>query len=303
MSWSSPIPKSLLAFAVALFVLVMPASAAEEAVIKLLESGTGEKISLRSTPKKGTSESLLMVMDIDMAMDMGGMGQIPAKLPQMKMLMKADITDVKGDQIFYDFTLVSADLESEGYDPAMVAAMQPELAKMVGTRGEVVVSTRGITQSAKVIAPEGTSTDEMAQFENMQKSMNHASAPLPEEPVGVGAKWLVTTNLKENGIQMQQVVTYTVKSIEGTVVTLDSALVQNAQKQPLAAEGLPPGTKASLDSLDSKGTGVSIINLGNLFPTSATLDHDMKTRMTVQAGEQVMNMGMDMKLALDMSRK
>ncbi|MEZ4321502.1 MAG: DUF6263 family protein [Myxococcota bacterium] len=303
MSWLPVIPRTLVALFVAVVVFVLPASAADNVQIKLLEAGSGEKIQLRATPKKGTSESLVMLMNIDMAMDMGGMGKMPATLPQMKMVMKADVTDVKGDQIHYTFTLTEASISKDGADPMMIAAMEPELAKMVGTKGNVVVNDRGVTQSAKIIPPEGTSTEEMGQFENMQKSMNHASAPLPVEPVGVGAKWSVTTGMQENGIALQQVVTYTVKSIQGRVVTLDTALVQNADQQKLSPAGMPPGSEASLDSLKSTGTGQTVIDLDHLFPNKGTLTHDMTTRMTVKAEGQTMTMGMDMKLGLDMSRK
>jgi len=303
MSWLPVIPRTLVAFFVAMAVLVLPASAQDDVKIKLLEAGSGNKIELRAAPKKGAVESLQMLMNIDMAMDMGGMGKMPQTLPAMKMVMKAEITEVKGDAIHYNFELTEAAVEGKGADPMMVAAMEPELKKMIGTKGEVVVNNRGMTQSAKVIAPEGTSTEEMAQFDNMQKSMNHASAPFPVEPVGVGAKWEVTSNMKENGIVMKQVVTYTVKSIEGQVVTLDTALVQHADAQKLAPDNMPPGAEASLESLDSKGTGQTIIDLNHLFPNKGTLAHDMNTRMTVTAQGQKMEMGMDMKLGLEMSRK
>lgn len=303
MSWLPVIPRTLVAMFVALVVLVLPAAAADEMKIKLLDAGTGEKIELRAKPKKGSSEQLEMVMGIDMAMDMGGMGQMPQTLPKMTMVMKADVTDVKGDEIFYTFELTDARVSGEGVDPMMVAVMEPELKKMIGTKGTVVVNNRGVTQSAKIHAPEGTSTEEMAQFDNMQKSMNHASAPFPVEPVGVGAKWEVTTDMKENGIAMRQVITYTVKSIQGNVVTLDTALVQQADAQKLSPEGMPPGAEATLDSLASTGTGNTVIDLTHLFPNNGSLAHDMNTRMTINAQGQQMSMGMKMKLDLQMKRK
>jgi hypothetical protein len=293
----------LLVFVGAVLAVVAPqASWAQEPVIKLLDAGSGDKIELRVTPKKGATESFEMLMDMDMAMDMGGMGKIPQTLPQMKMLMNATVTDVSGDAIQYDFELAEATVD-ENADPMMVAALKPELAKMVGTKGSVVVSNRGVTKSAKISAPEGTSKEELAQFDNMQKSMNHASAPFPEEAVGVGAKWTVTTDLKENGIQMTQVVTYTLDKIEGRTITLSTALVQNAENQPVAADSLPPGSEATLSSLQSTGTGMSVIDLDHLFPTKGQLKHDMTTRMEVSANGQKMGIGMDMKLGLDMARK
>ncbi len=287
----------------AFLTLVAPQSAwAEEPTIKLLDAGSGDKIELRVGPKKGAKESFEMLMDMDMAMDMGGMGKIPQKLPQMKMVMNATVTDVTSDGIHYDFELAEATVDKEA-DPMMVSTIQTELDKMVGTKGKVVVSTRGVTQSAKIEAPEGTSTEELAQFDNMQKSMNHASAPFPEEAVGVGAKWTVSSDLKENGIQMTQVVTYTLEKIEGRTVTLSTALVQNAENQPVAADSLPPGSEATLKSIESTGTGSSVIDLDHLFPTKGELAHDMNTRMEVSMQGQKMDLGMDMKLALTMGRK
>ena len=287
----------------AVLAVLAPHSAwAQEPTIKLLEAGSGDKIELRVAPKKGTEESFQMLMDMNMAMDMGGMGKIPQKLPQMRMVMTATITDVKDGAIHYDFELAEATVD-ETADAMMVSALKPELAKMVGTKGTVIVSDRGVTQSAEIQAPEGTKKEELAQFENMQKSMNHASAPFPKEPVGIGAKWSVTTDMKENGIQMTQVVTYTLEKIEGRTVTLSTALVQSAENQPVAADSLPPGSTATLASLESTGTGKSVIDLDHLFPTKGELNHDMSTRMEVSAQGQKMGIGMDMTLGLDMARK
>lgn len=286
-----------------LLAIVAPQPAwAAEPTIKLLEAGSGDKVELRVAPKEGAKESFEMLMDMNMAMDMGGMGKIPQKLPQMKMVMNATVTDVSSDGIHYDFELAEATVDKEA-DPMMVSTIQTELDKMVGTKGQVVVSDRGVTQSAKINAPEGTSKEELAQFDNMQKSMNHASAPFPKEAVGVGAKWTVTTDIKENGIMMTQVVTYTLEKLEGRTVTLSTALVQNAENQPVAAESLPPGSQATLSSLESTGTGSSVIHLDHLFPTTGELNHDMTTRMEVSVNGQKMDVGMDMTLALDMARK
>lgn len=299
MSWLPVFPRTFVAFFVALVVFALPASAAEP-VLKLINAGSGEKITLRAQPKAGTSETMQMVMDMSMVMDMGGMGRMPQDLPAMTMMMKADIEKVTKDDITYTFELTETSVAADGADPMIIAAMEPELKKMVGTKGRVVVSSTGMTKSAELTPPPGASPD---QFANMQKSMQHASAPFPVEPVGVGAVWEVNQNVAENGLSLTQTVTYTVKEIAGDKVTLATALVQKADNQKVAAPGMPPGTSANLDSLESTGAGETVIDMNHLFPTKGGLKHEMKTRMTISAEGQTMNMGMDMTLDLDMTRK
>lgn len=273
---------------------------AGEPVIKLLSAGEGAKNELRIHPKVGGAESFEMVMKMKMTMDMGGMGQMPQELPPIVMRMDAKVTAVapNGD-VSYDFTLADVSLR-EGADPAMAEALKSAMGPMVGTKGTVTVTNRGLTRSSKLTPPPGVPAEQFAQ---MQKGMQHASAPFPVEPVGVGAKWEVSQLVEDNGLKLNQVTTYTLKSWSGDVVVVDAALVQNADAQAVITPDLPPGSSATLESLTSSGTGSTTFSLAHVFPTSAKLDHKMNTRMKISAEGQEMSMGMGMDLGLEMSRK
>lgn len=302
MSWL-PLPSSrpfARTFAVGAALLLAVPSWAADPVVKLLGAGNGEKKELRVAPKPGTSETFQMVMNMDMTMDMGGMGQIPQTVPPIVMVMTADVksVDANGD-IHYSYTLADASV-GEGADPTMAKMMTDEMKKMVGTKGTVVVSNRGFTKQADLIPAPGLDPEQLGQ---MQKSMQHASAPFPVEPVGVGAKWQVSQNIEDNGLKLNQVTTYTLTERTGDVVVLQAELVQKADGQSINAAGLPPGATASLESFESAGSGTSTLSMGHLFPTASTLKHGMKTRMKINAQGQEMSMGMSMNLGLEMGRK
>lgn len=305
MSLWSLVSRPLLGLSVAFLLTMSPAEAADlsEPVVKLLDAGSGKKKELRTAPKAGTTETFEMLIGMDMVMDMGGMGKMPQSIPTMKMVMEANVTSVdRNGDIHYDFTLSEVAVIKTGAanEALMIAAMQPELEKMVGTKGSVVVSDTGVTKETKLVPPEGADPD---QFEQMQKSMNHASAPFPVEAVGVGAKWQVTQHVADNGLALDQTVTYTLAERKGDVVKLDIALVQSAEPQQFGGAAMPPGAKAELISLVSSGTGSTEFDLTHLFPTKSKLEHDMKTRMSIDMNGQKMEMGMDMALDLDMARK
>jgi hypothetical protein len=303
MSWS--IVSSCRAFARvaavgAALLLMVPAWAAEP-VVKLISAGTGAKSELRVKPKAGSTEIFELIMNMKMAMDMGGMTQAPQTVPPIAMVMKANVksVDANGD-IHYDYELTESQVRGTGGDPLVVGPVDAELKKMVGTKGSAVVTSRGFTKSSTLVPPPGVPAD---QFANMQKGMQHASAPFPVEPVGVGAKWEVTTQVADGGLELTQIVTYTLKERTSDAVVLETVLVQNAAPQAITPAGMPPGASAALESFVSNGTGTTSLHLGHLFPTTGKLDHSMKTRMQISAQGQEMNMGMGLDLGLEMTRK
>jgi hypothetical protein len=106
---------------------------------------------------------------------------------------------------------------------------------------------------------------------------------LPEEPVGVGAKWQVTSrsNANPNYALFDQVAEYEITAIDGDRVQLSMTLTETAQVQELknqSTEIVP----MKLLSHDGRGKGTATLNLTNLMPMLAVMNVDSDTEVQVQ---------------------
>ena len=280
--------------------VIAPAAAAEPKV-EVVNAGSGQKAELRFAPKKGLTESFEVQLDLETTMNMGGPGAMPINLPPLVLTLTGTVTDVESNgNIHYTYELTkSTTLEKEGIDKTLKGAMEAETAKLVGMKGEVVMSPIGQRLSSKILPPPGAGEE---QVDRMKQSMNHAAVPLPTEPVGVGAVWRVTQVVKENGLTLDQTNTYTLKEHTGSTIVLQTELTQQVGDGPAFNPDLPPGATADIASLTSQGSGETILALDHLFPTKATLDHKLDTLILVGQTGKKMNMALSMALKLQMHR-
>ena len=65
---------------------------------------------------------------------------------------------------------------------------------------------------------------------------------------------------------------------------------------------LPPGTKLTLNSLTSGGTGTSIFLVSSVFPVSSEITIETKTDMSIEVGGQKQQMNMDLTLEMSLNQ-
>lgn len=287
--------------------LICLASAAHaqsaDPVIKLIEAGSGSKQPLRFSVKKGQSQSTEMIMKMGMETQVGPNKMPKMDLPAIKMVMKMDVLDVAGDGSFdYGFKLVSAEpMKSTGpMAEMMMNAMSTALKGIIGLGGKGKMTNRGINKGMQLEMPEQMDPQTKQMLDSMQDSMSRMSAPVPEEPIGVGGKWSVEQKVEQNGISINQKTIYRVKSMDKGKVVLDVSVEMNAPKQLMKAPGMPPNMKVSLEKMTGVGTGETTLNLSQAMPAAAKADitTTMKANMDMAGQQQPMNMNMSMELTL-----
>ena len=77
----------------------------------------------------------------------------------------------------------------EGVADMMVETLRTQMRSLEGLTGRATVTARGLVREADLKAPPGGSAQMQQSLENLRQSMRQMSAPLPEEPVGKGARW------------------------------------------------------------------------------------------------------------------
>jgi hypothetical protein len=109
---------------------------------------------------------------------------------------------------------------------------------------------------------------------------------LPEEAVGVGAKWTVSSTGKIEDVTINEADTVEIVSIEGDVVTTKLAVAQSGPPQKIEAPGMP-GLKLTATHVSGKGGGEVTFDLGQVMPSKGT--EGALTEFTVEmdkAGEK-----------------
>jgi len=86
----------------------------------------------------------------------------------------------------------------------------------------------------------------------MQDAITDCAMPWPLEPVGIGARWRRTRQVKANGVAMEQTAVMSLVERQGNQVDTTIEISQHADPQMLA---LPDGTSAELVSLKGSGKG------------------------------------------------
>jgi hypothetical protein len=263
-------------------------------VVKVTDAGSGPKKQLRFTAKKGLSRSMVMTMKMGMAMSMGANSMPMTVLPTMKLTMDMKVTEVSaaGD-IKYTFALKQPEVIAEkGMPAAMVDAMKNASKGMAGLTGYAVVTSRGFTKEADIKVPADADPQMKQLMDSIKQSLYQISAPLPEEAVGVGAKWDTIMQLTQNGMTLDQTATNELVDLKGDSGKLKLTLKQSAKPQKVTVNGMA----VNVLSLNSNGTGETNLDFTRLVPSQASVT--MHSDLKMEASGQKVGMQMDLTMGL-----
>lgn len=249
------------------------------AEVKLVEAGSGEKSPLRFKPVAGTTEDMRLTMRMGVKLA----GQ-QVDIPPVTVTFSMTTKDVESDGSFtYDYTLKHAALE--GGDPRMAAALG-KIRELEGLSGTARLSGRGVVLSSKANTPRGAGPETRDILDSLNQSFGQMMAPLPEEAVGVGAKWDVTQGVESKGIVLLQTAHYELASRTGDKIGLKVTLSQSADAQEMEVQG----AKVELESMNTNGSGDIQLDLTKLVPERSTLGLDMKMKAKAKGQSQEVEM-------------
>ena len=238
--------------------------------VKVLNSGKGPKKTLRYSFKEGQKENITMTISMAMDMAMGAGGSNKMTLPDMKMDMTMQIAGKAGKGKYKtSYELTGADVvETKGVDPNVTTAMKKSIGNMVGTKGSSIIDNRGFQSGGKVENAANMNAQVKQMMESTTHSVEQLSSPLPSEPVGKGAKWVLSQNTMQNGIKINQKTTFTLVSLKGNKGVLKLDIVQTAPKQKAKMNGM----EVDVMSMKSTGKGEVKLNINQIVPDSSSVN-------------------------------
>jgi hypothetical protein len=132
---------------------------------------------------------------------------------------------------------------------------------------------------AKLDIPSSVPAAAQQIMSGMSQSVESMVTPLPQEAVGVGARWQVVSRLATGGADILQSAIYTLKSRSGNRATLDISLVQLAASDTIHTPQMPAGMNAKIKGFSSSGTGTTQMDLKSIAPENGTMT--LKTAMDI----------------------
>jgi hypothetical protein len=275
--------------------------------MKLLDSGKPPRRKLRYAWRLEEREQLAMDLRTAASTEAEGSKQPDVPLPAVHVAIAIDPQAVspEGD-LRYAWRVTSAAVDTGEDTPTQVAdGMRAEVSDITRLSGSALVTSRGLSKEV-TFDPGGsapTGTGQMA--EQVRQTLRDVAAPLPEEEIGVGARWRKLSQLNERDARIAQTEVFHLVDLQGDRGALDDALAQTAPPQPLRAPGMPPGAHARMESMLASGQAKVKFDLSRLVPQTV---FDGTTTMVLSeqsAGEgaRSVRMVMHVQIAIAGSRR
>lgn len=252
--------------------------------VTLLDAGSGPRRALRIRPVAGSTSRTSVEARITLDMSIDGERFAMPSTPGVRMVLaqRVDRVDTDG-RVHLTLTYTDVAPIDEGTDPGVIAAVEAALEDLEGLHGTVVLDARGQVEEA-AIDTSGVS-DGMARnlLDSLISQISNLSAPFPREPVGIGARWTVTTRAVLVGITTDSTATYTLTGRDGDAYQLGIVAKAVAAPQSIDLPGVPGGTEASVSRFEVRTTGTTSGTASGALPTNSKVTAEGDIVMLVTA--------------------
>lgn len=266
--------------------------------LELLSHGDQPRSLLRLKLEPGSKQIVAMRMNMQMKMGANG-EELPAgpRMPEFETLMAITVGDAQPNESWkYEADVVSFEAKpAEGVTPGMLTFLNGMLGEMKGMKIKATIDSRGAQRD---ISFTSNITNPMLfqQLDSMKHSMSQMSILLPEQEVGVNAKWATEMRVEMNGIKVRQRQTYRILERTADRMRCSVSMQQEATEKNSPLMNLPAGSEGTLVDLKSEGLGEIVFDLRFVMAESAKITAESIANMDITA--QGVKTKMDMRTVL-----
>jgi len=262
-------------------------AAAPKTTLALLSSGEEPKTRLQLAAEPGAEQTVVIEVAASEEALLNGSPAGSTEQPTVRFVVQTTVkrADDNG-QLHYALSIVDGGLADEDSQNPLSQRTKANVQQLLDTSGTMVLNRQGMVESVSMkTKSRGRSSRILSQLE--RAIHNHLVVPLPDQPVGVGAKWKVTTPKKRYNVPVDDIATYVIKKINDDKVTLEVSVEQAVDPRNLEQARLPQGQGMNVDELSGEGRGTITFSPSHPAVLSATSEYTerMKTsRDTEQMG-------------------
>ncbi len=243
----------------------------------LLERGAEPRVRLRYRARAGQVERIVMDSGQSVTMRLGDSEAPASELRNcLTCVLTVEGVDERGITAKWEVVECAAPPE-----PAAGAAARMDFEAFKGLAIRLVVDPQGVVTEETVLNESAIPVDMRPGISGFTQGVRGLFVTLPEERVGVGARWEVSEVLTLMGMRIVQTSTFEVLEIDGDRVRIAIAAAETAAAQKVEMQGMPPDLQVLLRSLHGSGEGEAEITLGRLVPTvfEVSLSVDVRAEM------------------------
>ena len=277
-----------------------PTTVAPRPTVTLESAGAQPRQPLALKLAAGSSVKMAMVNKLTLKISVGGQAAPSGVVPGTRQVITERVDKVEPDgsaTVSVTFSDASV-VPTPGADPAVVQATQAGIEPLNRVRGTQTIDTDGAIRNATFDTSAVTDPTIKTTLDSMTSQIGTLSAPFPREPVGVGARWTVTSTATLAGLKMTTTTRYTLRSRTGDRYELDQTQEATAVPGPVPLPNLPAGAQASVTNFSVKSTGQISGDLTRHLPTKSSVKGtgEGAFAMTIGAEKVTMtqNLTMDM---------
>lgn len=272
--------------------------------VELLDPGAEPRRPLAIDAGAGARQSVEVEVGMTMGLDLDG-ESIPAEtIPATSTTLDFELLEHSHEsRVLSRVVLAGAAIVDLGSDLERLKMVNSQFQRQdpVGRKGTILHGrNRGVVEVDFPI-PAGASPILRHYFGNVRQALRQLTVPLPDEPIGAGARWSASEPLEMTGMRLTQNANYELKELaeDRAVVAVQADLY--AEPQLLELPNMPPGARCELLSLEGRAHGDLTLVSGAPFPTAGELVYELRlqVRVLVEKQERHMNSRIDMSFRLD----
>lgn len=173
-----------------------------------------------------------------------------------------------------------------------------------GRRATATIDARGRIEVLEPVA-DGQPRPGAHTRHEMLQILAESVVPLPEEPVGVGARWQVAMLMRRGAGVVDQVATYELVAVDkrgqGETWRIRAEIEQDGEHQAISAPELPSNVSAELMGLVWRAEGELVVSPASLTPRAGQLAIEYRVHSRLASGAAVMDMLLETKGAIELA--
>jgi hypothetical protein len=229
---------------------------------ELIEGGAKPHEKLRYARAAGLTENLVIEFGLATLLEASDAAAL-VSAPVLALGLTTGAVDKVSEGVWrypFAFKVIGVKMP-EGADPADIEEMSRAVAPLGAVTGSFEVDDRGITRRADLVIPPQVSPRLVTLLGNIRTSL--ITVPLPEEAVGVGARWKVERLHQVGSIATTQTVVYSLLERKERMLRLGVTLQQTAAPQEVPFDD---GSIVQVEAYEVSGTGSMLMDLDAITP-------------------------------------
>jgi len=272
--------------------------------LELVDAGQAPKKALRTPLEAGDKRSIRIRSGWTLETMYGPMVKTTAVMPSLAYELTTEVNEAAEQGAEVSFRVKNITVAAgEDVKPAKVKNVEKAATRLKGAKGTFSIDAHGIVERFSIDAPTDDALLLSDMVDQIRQAIRASSLPLPQEPIGKGAKWTVTQTIEQRTAKITQTSAFELVKMQGDRVEVKAEHTAAAPEQVLKFPGSRSGATFGLDKVELAGSREGTWTLGKLGPSSASDQTGTVLIMTASAPKrEIVFMGVDAQLAMEAAR-